>query len=416
MSLEIKISLSARGSPLSRAQADEVLRELQQFHPSVTFDPHWVETSGDKDQSTSLRTLGKTDFFTKEVDALVLDGTCRIAIHSAKDLPDPLPAGLSLIALTQGADPSDSLVFRTGETFPAHGTVGASCARRENNVHALYPEARCADIRGTIEKRLEQLDAGCFDGAVIAEAALIRLGLTHRRRIPLPGETAPLQGQLAIMARADDREMQRLFSPLDTRKTILYLGSDPSRFRWAGKIIHYPVIKILPRPGPLPDLTPFTHLIFASKHAVRRFFDLGGSAVGKQVIAVGAVTASDLPGALVAKEETQEGIIALLQELDLSGAQLFLPRSSQSRPILENYLTEKQISHCVFDLYDTVSHRPGEPPALEAIDVIFFTSPSTVKGFLDIYGTIPKGKEIFTQGVVSKQFLKQLYKSTSNGI
>ncbi len=408
MSLETQISISARGSPLSRAQADEVLRELQQFHPSVNFDPHWVETAGDKDQTTSLRTFGKTDFFTKEVDALVLNGTCRIAIHSAKDLPDPLPRGLSLIALTRGVDPQDSLLVREGETFPANGTVGTSCERRENNLRALYPQARCVDIRGTIEKRLEQLDAGLFDAVVVAEAALIRLGLTHRCRIPLPGKAAPLQGQLAIVACADDMEMQRLFSPLDIRKTILYLGSDPSHFRWAGKIIHYPVIKILPHPGPLPDLTPFTHLIFTSKNGVQCFFDLGGTTEGKQLIAVGSVTASYLPGALTPQEETQEGIIALLQKLDLSGAQLFLPRSSQSRPALENYLIEKQISHCLFDLYDTVSNRPGEPPSLDEIDVIVFTSPSTIKGFLEVYGKIPKDKEIVTQGVISKEFLDSI--------
>ncbi len=411
-----KISISARASPLSRAQADEVLLELLQFHPSVSFEPHWLETTGDKDQNTSLRTLGKTDFFTKEVDALVLDGTCRLAIHSAKDLPDPLPDGLAMIALTQGVDRSDVLVFRNGETLPPQGIVGTSATRRENNVRELYPEAQCKDIRGTIEKRLAQVDEGQFDAVVMAEASLIRLGLTHRTRIPLPGESAPLQGQLAILARENDREMQRLFACLDTRKTILYLGSDPSHFSWAGKILHFPVIKIVPRADPLPDLTPFTHLIFTSKNAVNCFFALGGTTKDKQVIAVGAVTASYLSNALVAKDETQEGIIALLEKLDLEGAHIFLPRSSQSRPVLENYLVENEISHCLFDLYDTVPHRPKDPISLEDIDTILFTSPSTVKGFLAIYGKIPEKKEILAQGPVTKQFLEQLYKSPSNSI
>ena len=294
--------------------------------------------------------------------------------------------------------------------------MGTSCKRRENNVRALYPEAQCADIRGTIEKRLAQLDAGRFDAVVMAEAALIRLGLTHRTRIPLPENLPPLQGQLAIVARQDDFEMERLFSCLDTRKTILYLGTDPAHFTRAGKILHYPVIKIVPRTEPLPDLTPFTHLIFASKNAVNCFFALGGRTEGKQVIAVGAVTASYLSNALVAKDETQEGIIALLEVLDLEGAHIFLPRSSQSRPVLENYLVEKQISHCLFDLYDTVPHRPKDPLSLDEIDTVVFTSPSTVKGFLEIYGHIPERKEIVAQGPVTKQFLEQLYKSPSNSI
>lgn len=271
-SVNLTFQIGARHSRLSQAQVKEVLQSLNAFHPHVQFAPVWIETTGDRDLSTSLRSLEKTDFFTKEIDERLLRGDFRIAIHSAKDLPEPLTRGLQIVALTKGVDPSDSLVLHQNrwqtlnfcghhsssslndhssaillEYGPPHGRpnlncpenhqnskvapdsgvikdhlplgarIGTSSLRREENIKALRPDLVCADIRGTIESRLEQLDAGLYDGVVIAEAALIRLELTHRQRIALPGASANLQGQLAVVARDGDDEMVQLFSVLDTR-------------------------------------------------------------------------------------------------------------------------------------------------------------------------------------------------------
>ncbi len=216
----IQLSVGARSSALSRAQTQEVLLELHRFHPEVIFEPIWVETTGDVDLKTSLRLLDKTDFFTREIDSLLLLNRCRIGIHSAKDLPDPLPLGLMMVALTQGVDPSDSLVFRQGENLTSLNVgakVGTSSVRREQNVHALRSDLICVDIRGTILTRLSQLDEGVVDALIVAEAALIRLGLTDRSRMTLPGASAPLQGQLAVLAREGDEEMMQLFACLDCR-------------------------------------------------------------------------------------------------------------------------------------------------------------------------------------------------------
>lgn len=212
--------VGARSSPLSRAQIKEVLQELLQFHPDIEFKPVWVVTMGDKDLKTSLRTLEKTDFFTREIDALQLSGGCRLSVHSAKDLPEPLPKGLVVAALTKGVDPSDSIVLRNGETLkslPANAKIGTSSVRREKNILELRSDLKCVSIRGIIQDRLALLDKGVVDGVVIAEAALIRLGLTHRTRISLPGERAPLQGQLAVLALENDEEMRELLKCIDVR-------------------------------------------------------------------------------------------------------------------------------------------------------------------------------------------------------
>ncbi len=180
--------IGARSSPLSRAQVDEIRREF-----NLDFRVIWVETTGDRDKTTSLRGLEKTDFFTRELDEMVLSGQIDAAVHSAKDLPDPLPDGLVIAALSKGVDPRDSLVIKREPVR----VVATSSLRREEAVRILYPDCQLIDVRGTIEERLQK----DVDGVVVAEAALIRLKLTHLERIFLPGPTAPLQGKLAIVCR-----------------------------------------------------------------------------------------------------------------------------------------------------------------------------------------------------------------------
>ena len=219
MSCLHNIKVAARASALSRAQVIEVQRELSLYHPEYILESTFVQTTGDKDQKTSLRTLERSDFFTKEVDELVLQHTCRIAIHSAKDLPETPVPGLCTIWITKGLDPADVLVLRPEmslQNLPAGAIMATSSERRELAVNALRPDLKFMDLRGTIEQRLSLLDTGQADGIVVAEAALIRLGLTHLNRVRLPGSAVNGQGQLAIVALEDDNEMKELFSCLAT--------------------------------------------------------------------------------------------------------------------------------------------------------------------------------------------------------
>ncbi|MCP5469462.1 MAG: hydroxymethylbilane synthase [Chlamydiales bacterium] len=208
-STQCSIKIGARSSLLSRKQVEEVFNELQ-----VPYEPIWIETTGDRDLKSSLRTLDKTNFFTKELDEGLLAGEFRVAVHSAKDLPDPIPEGLEVIALTKGVDSSDSLVLREEERLRAGMVIATSSQRREENVAQLQEGLLFVDIRGSIRQRLDRLYEKKVDGVVIAEAALIRLGLLHLNRITIPGKTSPLQGRLAVIARKGDEAMRELFAPI----------------------------------------------------------------------------------------------------------------------------------------------------------------------------------------------------------
>ncbi|HEY4255250.1 MAG TPA: uroporphyrinogen-III synthase [Chlamydiales bacterium] len=404
------LSVGARSSPLSRAQFEEVLAELRPYWPRVSFSPMWIETQGDKDKTISLRNLGKTDFFTRELDELLLNRAARLAIHSAKDLPHPLPHGLSVAAFTQGLDARDALVFQ--DALRPNCLVATSSERREEAVRALYPSARFVDVRGPIGERLALLEQGKVDGVVIAEAALIRLKMTTLKRLYLPGTTVEGQGQLAILCRTDDEEMHLLCRCIDARRTkqILYLGLDPARFSCKGDLHHHPVIQTVPIKT-LPQAvytTHFSHIVFTSPAAVKHWLSLSPPSLSSaHVLALGSGTAATLREhgflSLVAPEPTQEGMIALLKTL--TPQNLLWPKSAHARPLLAEYLKENHIPHLALDLYHTVTNKALPAPDVSSLDEIVFTSPSTVKAFLDLYGSFPHGVKLTPIGPVTKKHI-----------
>ena len=196
-----KIRIISRQSRLALLQVEELVKEA-----GIT-DYELIKTTsyGDRHKEVSLMDEGLAqDFFTRELDEALLEGRADIAVHSAKDLPNPLPDGIELLALTEGKDPSDSLVARDGltlATLPAGSKVGTSSAQRKEELLKVRPDLVVVPIRGTIEERIAQVDSGAVDALIVATCALDRLGLVHRATERLPFKTHPLQGKLAVTGR-----------------------------------------------------------------------------------------------------------------------------------------------------------------------------------------------------------------------
>jgi uroporphyrinogen-III synthase len=164
------------------------------------------------------------------------------------------------------------------------------------------------------------------------------------------------------------------------------------------------------------DVEKCTHWLFTSPNAVRHWCTLVRPNDSAKYIVVGSSTAAALEKfgiqAMVAPFPTQEGVIALLDRLDLGSARIGWPRSSRSRPVLADYLTKRGLSFMGIDLYETVSHRLEPVPDLHLFDEIVFTSPSTVDAFLEIFGEIPSGKKIVTIGPVTEKRLADLVEAS----
>lgn len=213
------IKVISRNSPLALLQVEEFAK----LFPELSF--HVAETTsyGDKHKDISLMSGIAEDFFTRELDSSVLHGEADIAVHSAKDLPYPLPEGLELYCLTQAADKSDSLVARdslTLDTLPRGSRIGTSSAMRKAELLSLRPDLEVVSIRGTIEERIAQVDSGYVDALIVATCALQRLGLIGRASQRLPFKTHPLQGHLAVTGRKGREELKALFSRHDLRRTF----------------------------------------------------------------------------------------------------------------------------------------------------------------------------------------------------
>lgn len=234
------IKVISRNSPLALLQVGE----LAALFPELRFEVEEVSSYGDRHKNISLMATGiAEDFFTRELDSAVLDGTADIAVHSAKDLPYPLPEGIELYCLTEASDKSDSLVSRCGtklSDLPPGSRIGTSSSMRKAELLRLRPDIEVVSIRGTIEERIAQVDSGHVDALIVATCALQRLGLAHRAAERLPFKTHPLQGHLAVTGRCGRPELKARFGRHDMRRafgrvTLVGFGpGDPELLTLAG--------------------------------------------------------------------------------------------------------------------------------------------------------------------------------------
>lgn len=195
-----KIRVIARGSRLSRLQVEEVFKNF----PELAYEIKYLESYGDKNQQISLLNgEAPADIFTRELDDAIRQGDADIAIHSAKDLPYPLPEDMEVIALFPAFDTTDSLVSRDHKKLaelPAGSIIGTSSPLRKKGLNELRPDLTIKGIRGCIEDRVQQVKDGKYDAAIVATCALKRLGMEAEIAEVLPFPTHPLQGFLAITA------------------------------------------------------------------------------------------------------------------------------------------------------------------------------------------------------------------------
>jgi uroporphyrinogen-III synthase len=205
-------------------------------------------------------------------------------------------------------------------------------------------------------------------------------------------------------------------------KKILYLGTKvPSHFL-PGEVIHYPVIRLIPKSlSDLSDLSQFSFVLFTSKNAARIFCelcsqsqitDLQGKCISIGPATTKALLEQGLSPCLEAKISTQEGLWdTLCQTVDLEGKFLLYPRSSLARKFLSTQLQKHKIACRIIDLYDVDFIEPFTFTSWEEIGEIVFTSPSTVEGFFRIFSHIPPQIKVTWQGPVTKEaFFKESVK------
>jgi hydroxymethylbilane synthase len=200
--------LATRQSPLALVQAAAVAAHLR---ARLGYETELLKlvTTGDRQTDWSLEQRGGKGLFTGELEAALLRGEADFAVHSAKDLPGAMPAGLTVVGYLPRADARDVLVLRQGVTDPM--TVATGSPRRRAQLARLYPAAQFTGIRGNVDTRLRKIsDDGLADATVLAAAGLARLGigtwpglsfvtLEYTQMVPAVG-----QGAIAVQCRVAD--------------------------------------------------------------------------------------------------------------------------------------------------------------------------------------------------------------------
>lgn len=241
------IRVGTRGSPLALRQATLVADRLRALPRERAVEIVPMKTSGDHLAHASLGAFGGKGLFVKELEEALLEGRVDVAVHSLKDMPAELPAGLCLVAFPSRDDPRDVLVSRTGggiPDLPRGATVGTSSLRRRVLLLAARPDLEVEAIRGNVDTRLAKLAAGAWDAVVVAAAGLARLGLAPAHARPLePDEFLPAVGQgiLAIEARSQDRELGALLAGVDDPATRAQAEAERAFLRRLGASCHTPV-------------------------------------------------------------------------------------------------------------------------------------------------------------------------------
>ncbi|WP_345974446.1 hydroxymethylbilane synthase [Sulfurimonas sp. HSL3-7] len=217
-----KITIATRGSKLALWQSEHIKAVLEEKNPGLAVELKIVITSGDKIIDTPLAKIGGKGLFLKEIEEAMLRGEAQIAVHSLKDVPTVMPAGLVLAAITEREDVRDAMLsekYTEIDELPKGATVGTSSLRRRMHLARIRPDLIIKDLRGNVDTRIRKLKEGQFDAIILAAAGISRLGLLdaveHIYPISLM-EMIPAMGQGALGIQCvDDPEVIKIAEQLE---------------------------------------------------------------------------------------------------------------------------------------------------------------------------------------------------------
>lgn len=268
---EKPIIIATRGSALALAQSNMIAAQLRAVFPRLRFELKIIKTTGDKLQKASMAKADASlpkGLFTKELEVALIKGQADLAVHSLKDLPTELPAGLKLVATPKRADVRDVLVYRDNEwfsnpanhqqadwtpgqsalrgfkphmklkDFPKGATIATSSTRRKAQLLIARPDLNVVEIRGNVATRMQKVaDRAELDGTVLALAGISRLNFIIQPDGKLKGDAVPDgllatvldvdvmlpcvgQAAIGIETRADDERINKLCERLNHFNTF----------------------------------------------------------------------------------------------------------------------------------------------------------------------------------------------------
>ncbi len=309
-----QIRIGTRGSELALWQAHWVEREILKSDPDAKLTINVIKTQGDRILDVPLAQIGEKALFTREIENALLTKEIDLAVHSLKDLPTELPAGLTLGAIPIREDMRD--VFLPHPSNPEktllkqpHGArIATGSLRRKSQLLALRPDFVVVDIRGNLNTRIKKLDESDWSGMILAHAGIARLGWLERiGEIIDPMTILPAvgQGALGIEIRDDDKIMQKLLMPLHHDETAIATRAERALLRTLEGGCQIPI-------------GTYGRVETSGKEKILMLDAIVGSIDGKTVVrgsSSGSVDAPEDIGRTLAQRLLAEGASAILQNI-----------------------------------------------------------------------------------------------------
>ena len=294
MTAERPIIICTRGSALALAQSNMIAAMCRAAFPRLRFELKIIKTTGDKLQKASMAKIEgglPKGLFTKELEVALIKGQADLAVHSLKDLPTDLPAGLILAATPKREDVRDVLIYRDAaflkkqketiseqadwspgqgdlrgfkphiklKDFPNGATIATSSTRRKQSLLAARPDLKIVEIRGNVSTRMQKVaERGELDATVLALAGMKRLNFDINADGTISGDAVPDgllatvlgldvmlpcvgQGAIGIEVRADDERIGKIVERLNHFNTFHAVTAERAFLRGMGGGCQSPV-------------------------------------------------------------------------------------------------------------------------------------------------------------------------------
>ena len=302
------LKIGTRASKLAMWQANWVKSALTKAYPRQNIELVTIKTKGDKILDVPLAKVGGKGLFVKEIEQALLDGRIDVAVHSMKDMPAEIPAGLCIGAIPPREDSADVLISKNGLHFSElkrGGIIGTSSLRRGAQIRHKRPDILIVPLRGNVETRLKKLQTENLDAIVLAAAGLKRLNLEHRITECLNSDVmlpAVGQGALSIEIRQKDPHIQPMIEALDDPKTRAIVTSERAFLNHLGGSCQVPIAGHGVINGNKFTLTGLVA-------------DLDGSRILKENLS-GSIDSTESIGVKLAQRLLERGADKILQQLN----------------------------------------------------------------------------------------------------
>ena len=290
-------------------------------------------------------------------------------------------------------------------------------------VHGKHVDTPAALIRWGTTENQETLTGTISDIARKAEekhfsppAVLVVGSVVDLRSVLNWYETKPLFGKGIVITRPE-AQAEEFASLLHAQ---------------GARVIHFPTIKIVPPVSydgldrAIAELSAYQWIIFTSANGVafflRRLRELGRDIRDLKevrICTIGPATAAQFEHLgirvdLVPDEFISEGVVKAFEKINLRRSRILLPRAETARDVIPEGLAKLGTKVDVVTAYRTVNSGKDKSELASLmnegkVDVITFTSPSTVDNFMEIMGrdyVTPKGVRIACIGPVTAAAVK----------